>query len=114
MIQSFLHFIEKERLFQPNTPILLAVSGGMDSTVMAELFNCTHQNFGIAHCNFQLRGDESNGDEQFVKDLANRLNVNFYVEHFDTTKVASEKKISIQMVARELRYEWFEKIRKEN
>jgi len=86
----------------------------MDSVVMCELFNKAGFKFGIAHCNFKLRGDESDGDQNFVKALADKLNVNFHTIDFETAKIAEERKISTQMAARDLRYEWFEKILKEN
>lgn len=114
MLDHFTKFIKTHNLFPPKAPLLLAVSGGIDSVVLAELFHLTNQNFGIAHCNFQLREKESDEDESFVKSLAERLSVKFFSVRFETERYASEKKISIQMAARELRYEWFENIRKEN
>ncbi|MBO4751674.1 MAG: tRNA lysidine(34) synthetase TilS [Bacteroidales bacterium] len=92
---------------------LAAVSGGRDSIVLAELLHRGGYRFEIAHCNFHLRGDESNRDEQFVRDLAKRYEVPCHVAQFDTDAYASEKKISTEMAARELRYEWFEKVRQE-
>jgi tRNA(Ile)-lysidine synthase len=91
--------------------ILLAVSGGIDSTVMAHLFHQSGLRFAIAHCNFYLRGKESEEDAVFVKKLANKFNVPFYLKKFETSAFASGKGISIQMAARELRYDWFEEIR---
>ena len=93
--------------------ILAAVSGGRDSVVLAELLHRGGYRFEIAHCNFHLRGDESDRDEQFVRDLANRYGVPCHVAQFDTDAYASEKKVSTEMAARELRYEWFEKVRQE-
>lgn len=93
--------------------VLAAVSGGRDSVVLAELLHRGGYRFEIAHCNFHLRGDESNRDEQFVRRLAERYGVPCHVAHFDTDAYASEKKISIEMAARELRYEWFEQVRLE-
>jgi len=86
---------------------LLAVSGGVDSVVMAELFKKAGYEFAIAHCNFQLRGKESEGDEKFVKELATKYKVPFYVKRFDTDTYVAEHKVSTQMAARELRYQWF-------
>ena len=93
--------------------ILAAVSGGRDSVVLAELLHRGGYRFEIAHCNFHLRGEESNRDEQFVRRLAERYGVPCHVAQFDTDAYASEKKISIEMAARELRYEWFEQVRQE-
>jgi tRNA(Ile)-lysidine synthase len=94
-------------LFNRDSNILAAVSGGMDSVVMVHLLNAAGYQFSIAHCNFQLRGDEALSDQQFVKDLADKSGVSFHTISFDTKKYAAEKKISIQMAARELRYQWF-------
>jgi tRNA(Ile)-lysidine synthase len=93
---------------------LLAVSAGLDSAVMAELFRRAGHAYGIAHCNFGLRGDESDADEQFVKEMAGRLGVPFFSTHFPTAEYVKQHRVSIQVAARELRYEWFEKIRSEN
>jgi tRNA(Ile)-lysidine synthase len=114
LIRSFLRFIEERRLFSADDYILLAVSGGVDSTVMAHLFHHAKFRFAIAHCHFGLRGGESDLDAEFVQNLAVKLDVPFFLEKFDTAAIASERGISIQMAARDLRYEWFEKIRIEN
>lgn len=90
---------------------LLAVSGGLDSIVLADLFFKSNYIFTLAHCNFNLRGDESNDDENFVKQLADKYKAQFIVQRFDTTKLSESENISIQMAARNLRYEWFEKLR---
>ena len=114
MFEEFLHNIHNQRLFQQSDKILLAISGGIDSMVMAHLFSEAGFHFGFAHCNFQLRGLESNQDEKFVKKSANTLKSPFFSKNFDTEAYAKKKKISVQMAARELRYGWFEKIRNEN
>lgn len=93
---------------------LLAVSGGADSVVMCDLFSKAGYKFAIAHCNFQLRGEEANGDEQFVKELGSRYGVEVYTIRFDTNQYAEENKLSIQLAARQLRYNWFEQLRKEH
>jgi tRNA(Ile)-lysidine synthase len=98
----------------PTSTYLLAVSGGIDSVVLAELAKQANLNFTIAHCNFNLRGEESKRDENFVSQLAKKYNVNFYVKQFDTKTFAAENKISIQEAARKLRYDWFEELRREN
>ncbi|MCK9219031.1 MAG: tRNA lysidine(34) synthetase TilS [Bacteroidales bacterium] len=112
LLQPFNNFIAANQLFSIESRILLAVSGGIDSVVMAELFYRAKFAFGIAHCNFGLRGTESDNDEHFVTELASKYNVPCYIQKFDTNGYAHEKGISIQMAARELRYEWFETIRK--
>jgi len=106
-VKIFIDFIEKKALFNRDSNVLAAVSGGMDSVVMVHLLKAAGYNFGIAHCNFQLRGDEALSDQQFVRDLAGKSGVAFHTINFDTKKYAAEKKISIQMAARELRYQWF-------
>ncbi len=113
MLQRFKDFIAKENLFLQTDKILIAVSGGMDSIVLCHLFHEAKLTFGIAHCNFDLRGKESDEDEKFVKGLTKKYNVAFYSKTFDTTSYSKENGISIQMAARDLRYTWFEKVRKE-
>ncbi|GDX51042.1 tRNA(Ile)-lysidine synthase [Bacteroidota bacterium] len=114
MINQFKNFIQSNQLFSEGIPVLAGVSGGVDSMVLVNLFSLMNQPFAIAHCNFQLRGDESNADEKFVKELASTLKVECFTEQFDTKEVARTEKISIQMAARNLRYDWLEKIRKQN
>jgi len=110
MLQAFKSYIKDSVLFDQADRVLLAVSGGVDSIVMVKLFKDAGFNFGIAHVNFGLRGEESQGDEIFVKILAEKVGVPYYSKHFDTKKYASERKISIQMAARDLRYAWFEEV----
>jgi tRNA(Ile)-lysidine synthase len=90
--------------------ILLAISGGMDSMVMLQLFRELGYHVGVAHCNFQLRGAESDGDEDFVRRKCRQWDVAFYSHRFDTNNYASEKGLSTQMAARELRYAWFNEL----
>ncbi|MEO8770553.1 MAG: tRNA lysidine(34) synthetase TilS [Ferruginibacter sp.] len=106
----FQQYIDKEKLFQPKEKLLIAVSGGVDSVVLCELCKQSGFDFAIAHCNFQLRGAESDEDENFIKELARKYNVEIFIKRFDTEKYAEENKLSIQVAARELRYEWFQSI----
>ena len=111
MVDRFREFIEQNDLCGETDRILLAVSGGIDSVVMMDLFLKNGFEVGVAHCNFGLREDESDGDEEFVRKLAEEKGITSFIEHFETEQTASEKGISTQMAARDLRYEWFEEIR---
>lgn len=111
---NFKDYILQNALFDPQHRILLAVSGGKDSVLMAHFFKQAGFNFAIAHCNFGLRGGESQRDEHFVRRLAAVLDVPVYVTHFETKVFAAEHKISTQMAARDLRYRWFEELRAEH
>jgi tRNA(Ile)-lysidine synthase len=106
----FLSFIKEHQLIQQGENILLAVSGGVDSVAMSHLFYEAKLNFTIAHCNFCLRGKDSDADEVFVEALAQQYGVNFYTKHFDTQAYAQYHQISIQMAARALRYNWFNEL----
>ncbi len=110
MQKDFLDYIKKHALINNEDSVLLAVSGGLDSTVMTHLFQQSGFTFGIAHCNFRLRGEESDSDEQFVEGLAKRLEVQFHSKGFETGKVSEAQGISTQMAARELRYDWFKEL----
>jgi tRNA(Ile)-lysidine synthase len=111
MLKKFQSYIAEQQLFDLQDSVLLAVSGGIDSVVMAHLFFKAKLKFAIAHCNFGLRGEDADADEKFVKKLAKKYKVPFFSEHFETQAFADKEKISVQMAARVLRYEWFEKIR---
>jgi tRNA(Ile)-lysidine synthase len=113
-VKQFVDFIEQNTLFTPKSKILAAVSGGMDSVLMAHLLKAAGFNFSIANCNFQLRGDEALRDQDFCNRLANQLRVPFHTVNFDTGGYASDHKISIQMAARELRYQWFDQVCQES
>lgn len=109
-LKQFQQYIKQQNLFQPKDKLLLAVSGGVDSVVLCELCKQAGYHFTIAHCNFQLRGEESERDENFVKELGEKYNVEVLVKKFDTNKFAAENKLSIQVAARELRYDWFNEV----
>ncbi len=111
--KRFESFIKEKTLFNKKDTILLAVSGGLDSVAMAELFHRSKYKFVIAHCNFQLRGKDSDGDELFVKQLAKKYQVPFHTIRFDTKAFSKKNKLSIQEGARKLRYDWFRRVLKE-
>jgi tRNA(Ile)-lysidine synthase len=110
LLQRFREFTQQQNLFHGKDKLLLAVSGGVDSVVLCELCKQAGYNFTIAHCNFQLRGKESERDEEFVRDLGKKYNAEVLVKKFDTEKYAEENKKGIQEAARDLRYEWFKEI----
>jgi len=110
MLDQFKQYVSDFRLFGPEEPILLAISGGVDSMVLAELFHRAGYNFAIAHCNFGLRGSESNQDESFVTSIADTYGVKLFVKNFKTREYAGFNKVSVQMAARTLRYEWFDEL----
>ena len=105
--EEFILNIERQSLFNLSRKVILAVSGGIDSMVMVDLFQKNRIPFMIAHCNFGLRGIESDGDELLVGSIAGKYKVSFVTKCFNTTEYAQEHNISIQVAARELRYEWF-------
>ncbi len=113
MVNSFQSFLKKEKLIKSSDTVLLTVSGGIDSVVLCELFYQSKIKFAIAHCNFQLRGKESDGDELFVEALAEKYKVPFHTISFATSSYAKKHKLSIQVAARDLRYAWFEEIRQQ-
>lgn len=113
-LQQFQVFYREENLNLPKKRVLLAVSGGADSVALVQLFRQAELRFEIAHCNFQLRGKEADEDENFVRELAKKYDVPFHTIRFETAKYAEENKQSIQQAARELRYKWFEKMRREH
>ncbi len=107
LLQRYEEFIKKENLFSPKDKLLLTVSGGVDSVVLCELCKQAGYDFTIVHCNFQLRGEESVRDEEFVNKLGEKYKVDVKIKRFDTQKFAEENKLSIQEAARDLRYKWF-------
>ncbi|MBR2051751.1 MAG: tRNA lysidine(34) synthetase TilS [Bacteroidales bacterium] len=128
MLTEFKKYIERYNLIDKDDKILLALSGGVDSMVLARLlllsqrdYKSTSQrvemqsqsqsNLAFAHCNFHLRGEDSNRDERFVTDFARENNIPIYISHFDTEAYAKENSLSIEMAARELRYNWFKELK---
>ena len=107
MYHEFTGILARMGLWNDSGPVLLAVSGGIDSMCMADLFRRTGLPFAVAHCNFHLRGSESDGDEALVREWARKNGVKFHLNGFDTAAFASGHGISIEMAARELRYAWF-------
>lgn len=110
LTDEFIRFINAHNLFEKKDHLLLTVSGGLDSVVLCELCHQAGFRFSIAHANFQLRGAESERDEQFVGDLAQKYQVPLFIKRFETKEFASQNKISIEMSARELRYAWFQEL----
>ncbi len=110
MVERFKNFISENNLIPAGSTVLLSVSGGIDSMVMAELFRAGGYKFAIAHCNFHLREEESDDDSLFVAEYAKQNNLTFHLEEFKTNDYAAHHKISVQMAARELRIAWLEKI----
>src|SRR5690606_19150512 len=107
MLNKFKSHIEAKFPFLKDAKVLIAISVGMDSVVLTHLCHELQLNMALAHCNFNLRGAESDGDEDFVLQLAEDLELEVFVENFDTNQYAKDSKQSIQMAARELRYNWF-------
>ncbi len=110
MLQDFRVHIEKNFPELLKHKFLIACSGGLDSVVLAHLCQKQQMDFVLAHCNFELRGQESDLDEAFVKKLSLKWNKKLYVTHFNTKAYVAEHKVSVQMAARELRYQWFNEI----
>jgi tRNA(Ile)-lysidine synthase len=109
--KEFKEYTGRQKLFESKDRVLLAVSGGIDSVAMMHLFLDHSLKIGVVHCNFQLRGADSDEDEFFVRNLCNLNQIPFYTKRFNTLRFAEEKKLSIQIAARELRYHYFEEVR---
>ena len=107
MLDQFRAYITSNHLINKGDRILVALSGGVDSMVLAELLRREGYDIAFAHCNFHLRGAESDGDEQFVREYAERVGVKLFVKQFDTLQFVENNKVSVEMAARELRYAWF-------
>ncbi|AWG22342.1 tRNA lysidine(34) synthetase TilS [Flavobacterium faecale] len=113
MIERFKKQLQARFSFLENKKLLLATSGGLDSMVMVDLFRKAKFEIAIAHCNFQLRGLESFGDQNFVQEYAEEHAIPFFLTQFDTTAFANDYKLSTQVAARELRYNWFYEVLQE-
>lgn len=114
MLEKINSFIKKHHLFLKNQKLLLATSGGIDSMFLTHLLHNNNFTFALAHCNFQLRNEESDGDKKFIADYCKKNNIELYTIDFETESYANENKLSIQETARKLRYQWLEKTRREN
>jgi len=110
MLDRFLAYIKEHALFDTKSRLLVAVSGGKDSVALVDLLLKSDFTFSIAHCNFSLRGSESDKDAEFVKKMALDIDSTYYSKSFSTNKYAEENGISTQMAARELRYKWFDEL----
>lgn len=114
MLLPFKKYLQTNFSFLKEKKIMVACSGGVDSVVLTHLMSKLNYTISLAHCNFSLRGEESDQDEAFVKKLSKQLNILFFTKTFDTKKYALEHKISTQMAARDLRYNWFNTLLEEN
>ncbi|WP_329806240.1 tRNA lysidine(34) synthetase TilS [Flavobacterium facile] len=110
MLNNFQNHIQQNFSFLQDKKLLVATSGGMDSMVLVHLFQKLNLNFALAHCNFQLRGTESDGDESFVVTYAKQNDINCFITKFDTENYSIAHKLSTQVAARNLRYNWFNEI----
>lgn len=114
MLELFRQYLRDNHLLGNNEKVLVAVSGGVDSMVLLDLFKDSEYEFAIVHCNFKLRGEESDKDEKLVRDVGAKLNVHVYTQSFETKEYALNSGISTQMAARELRYKFFNEIMDEH
>ena len=112
MLRRVTTYIRKHGLLTKDKPVLVAVSGGADSISLLDVLLRAGYTCIAAHCNFELRGEESDCDEAFVRNLCERMGVELIVTHFATRVYAREHHISIEMAARDLRYQWFDEMAK--
>lgn len=110
MLKQFYEYISRRELVADTDKVLLAVSGGIDSMTMVDLFMQTNYKIAIAHCNFSLRGAESDAEQALVEQVAHENNIPIFIKRFDTKKEATDSGESIQMAARRLRYDWFDEL----
>lgn len=114
MLSKFQKHLSENLPFLKEKKLLLAISGGIDSVVLTYLLKQLNYDISLAHCNFKLRDNESDGDEQFIRNFASENNLKLYVTSFDTESFAKDNKLSIQVAARQLRYIWFHQLLEEN
>ncbi len=114
MLEAFESYMQDHRLSEKDEKILIAVSAGVDSMVLAELFRRGGWDIAIAHCNFQMRGDDSDGDEIFVRQYTERHDLPFHSRTFELSSYARENRLGIQEAARILRYSWFSEVMEEH
>jgi tRNA(Ile)-lysidine synthase len=110
MLEKLQQHIKYKFSFLKEKKLLIAISGGLDSVVLTHLFHQLNFDISLAHCNFNLRGTESDKDEFFVKELGEKLNLKTFTKSFETENFASENQLSTQVAARNLRYNWFQEI----
>jgi tRNA(Ile)-lysidine synthase len=114
MLQKLSNLIQQNFPFLKDKKLLIAISGGIDSVVLTHLLSELNLDISLAHCNFNLRGTESDLDTVFVKDLAKKLEINCFTTSFETERITKENKESTQIAARNLRYAWFQEMRQEH
>jgi len=114
MLQQLAKHIDHNFLFLKDKKLLIAISGGVDSVVLTHLLNQLKYDISLAHCNFQLRSDQSDLDEKFIKDLGKELEISVFSTLFETSKYAAKNKLSTQLAARKLRYNWFDELLKKH
>ena len=112
-IETIKEYIEQQHLLDSDKRYLVALSGGADSVCLLLVMRHLGYQIEAVHCNFHLRGEESNRDEQFVVELCKNQNIELHLIHFDTTTYAKTHQVSIEMAARELRYRYFEQLRQD-
>ena len=113
MLNKIAHYIKRHNLLRAGERYIVALSGGADSVALTIILQQLDYEIEAAHCNFHLRNEESNRDEDFSRQICRQRKIPFHVAHFDTKTYAELHKISIEMAARELRYRYFENLRKD-
>ncbi|WP_028887265.1 tRNA lysidine(34) synthetase TilS [Tenacibaculum ovolyticum] len=114
MLQRLTEHIDENFSFIKNKKLLIAISGGIDSVVLSHLLHQLNYTISLAHCNFQLRGEDSDLDEKFIKNLGTELDITTFSIRFETDKYSKKNKLSTQLAARKLRYDWFQQLTEEN